>query len=104
MATDFTIPMTDTSAAMTPDQVRKSFTIKNVTDSSETVTVDVIEGADHTFTISNPNGWTPGAAYKLELQEKALYFTGFDPTIRVYDFTVYRDCKNLFHFSSKKSQ
>lgn len=32
-----------------------------------------------------------GAAYKLELQEKALYFTGFDPTIRVYDFTVYRE-------------
>lgn len=91
VATDFTIPMTDTSAAMTPDQVRKNFTIKNVTDSSETVTVDVTEGADHTFTISNPNGWTPGAAYKLELQEKALYFTGFDPTIRVYDFTVYRE-------------
>lgn len=62
-----------------------------MTDSSETVTVDVTEGADHTFTISNPNGWTPGAAYKLELQEKALYFTGFDPTIRVYDFTVYRE-------------
>ena len=91
VATDFTIPVTDTSAAMTPDQVRKNFTIKNVTDSSETVTVDVTEGADHTFTISNPNGWTPGAAYKLELQEKALYFTGFDPTIRVYDFTVYRE-------------
>ena len=91
VAADFTIPMTDTSAAMTPDQVRKNFTIKNVTDSSETVTVDVTEGADHTFTISNPNGWTPGAAYKLELQEKALYFTGFDPTIRVYDFTVYRE-------------
>ena len=68
VAADFTIPMTDTSAAMTPDQVRKNFTIKNVTDSSETVTVDVTEGADHTFTISNPNGWTPGAAYKLELQ------------------------------------
>lgn len=62
-----------------------------MTDSSETVTVDVTEGADHTVTISNPNGWTPGAAYKLELQEKALYFTGFDPTIRVYDFTVYRE-------------
>lgn len=91
VAADFTIPMTDTSAAMTPDQVRKNFTIKNVTDSSETVTVDVTEGADHTFTISNPNGWTPGAAYKLELQEKALYFTGFDSTIRVYDFTVYRE-------------
>ena len=91
VATDFTIPVTDTSGAMTPDQVRKNFTIKNVTDSSETVTVDVTEGADHTFTISNPNGWTPGAAYKLELQEKALYFTGFDPTIRVYDFTVYRE-------------
>lgn len=91
VAADFTIPVTDTSAAMTPDQVRKNFTIKNVTDSSETVTVDVTEGADHTFTISNPNGWTPGAAYKLELQEKALYFTGFDPTIRVYDFTVYRE-------------
>lgn len=69
VAADFTIPVTDTSAAMTPDQVRKNFTIKNVTDSSETVTVDVTEGADHTFTISNPNGWTPGAAYKLELQE-----------------------------------
>ena len=91
VAADFKIPVTDTSAAMTPDQVRKNFTIKNVTDSSETVTVDVTEGADHTFTISNPNGWTPGAAYKLELQEKALYFTGFDPTIRVYDFTVYRE-------------
>lgn len=91
VAADFTIPVTDTSAAMTPDQVRKNFTIKNVTDSSETVTVDVTEGADHTFTISNPNGWTSGAAYKLELQEKALYFTGFDPTIRVYDFTVYRE-------------
>ena len=91
VAADFTIPVTDTSAAMTPDQVRKNFTIKNVTDSSETVTVDVTEGADHTFTISNPNGWTPGPAYKLELQEKALYFTGFDPTIRVYDFTVYRE-------------
>lgn len=91
VAADFTIPVTDTSVAMTPDQVRKNFTIKNVTDSSETVTVDVTEGADHTFTISNPNRWTPGAAYKLELQEKALYFTGFDPTIRVYDFTVYRE-------------
>ena len=28
VAADFTIPVTDTSAAMTPDQVRKNFTIK----------------------------------------------------------------------------
>ena len=91
VATDFSIPLTDTSGAMTQAQVQKAFTIKNVSDSSEVITLDVTEGENHTFVISNPNGWTPGSAYKLELKEKSLYFTGFDPTIRVYDFTVYRE-------------
>lgn len=66
--------MTDTSAAMTPDQVRKNFTIKNVTDSSETVTVDVTEGADHTFTISNPNGWTPGQPISWSFGKGVIFY------------------------------
>ena len=40
---------------------------------------------------SNPNGWQPGASYKLTLKNDQLYFTGFDKTIREYDFTVYRE-------------
>ena len=91
VAPDFTIQVTDKGQTMTTAQLLAACTIKNVTDSTETVTLNVTEGADHIFTVGHPTGWQPGCAYKLELKDDSLYFTGFDPTIREYDFTVYKE-------------
>lgn len=89
--TDFTIDVTDQGQNLTAEQIRNTYTIKNVSDSSEKITLEVTEKEDHTFTISNPNGWQPGSSYRLELKNKEVYFTGFDKTIREYDFTVYKE-------------
>lgn len=91
VGTDFTIDVTDMKEEMTAGQIKAAYTIKNVSDDSEQITLEVTEKENHTYTISNPNGWEPGCSYRLELKDKALYFTGFDKTIREYDFSVYKE-------------
>lgn len=96
--TDFTIQITDKSGKLTADQLRTACQIKNVSDSSESITLTVTEGADHIFTVgtANPAGWKPGSAYKLTLKNDSLYFTGNDQTIREYDFTIFKaDVSNV---------
>ena len=54
----------------------------------------VLDG-EYTFSINNPEGWQQGSSYRLELDDDRLYFTGYDTTIREYDFTVYKpDVRN----------
>ena len=90
VATDFTISITDTSGKLTAEELRQACTIKNVSDPSEEIVLSIIENGDQTFTVGKENGWTEGASYKLELKNNALYFTGYDTSIREYDFTVYK--------------
>lgn len=90
-ATDFIIRVTDFSESFTAVDVKSYFTISNVSDSSEEPVLTVTEGEGHTFTISNQAGWKPGSSYRLELKNDSLYFTGFDKTIREYDFSIYKD-------------
>lgn len=90
VATDFTILITDTSGKLTAEELRQACTIKNVSDPSEEIVLSITENGDQTFTVGKENGWTEGASYKLELKNNALYFTGYDTSIREYDFTVYK--------------
>lgn len=101
VATDFTIDVTDMGENLTADQIKSACTIKNVSDSSEQITLELTEKPDHTFTISNPDGWKPGSSYRLELKNKSVYFTGFDKTIREYDFTVYKESVENVELSDK---
>lgn len=91
VATDFAIGITNTGDALDNAEILAACKIKNVSDPSEEITLAVTRGEDNTCTVSNPNGWQPGASYKLTLKNDQLYFTGFDKTIREYDFTVYRE-------------
>ncbi len=91
VATDFAIGITNTGDALDDAEILAACKIKNVSDLSEEITLAVTRGEDNTCTVSNPNGWQPGASYKLTLKNDQLYFTGFDKTIREYDFTVYRE-------------
>lgn len=91
VATDFAIGITNTGDVLDNAEILAACKIKNVSDPSEEITLAVTRGEDNTCTVSNPNGWQPGASYKLTLKNDQLYFTGFDKTIREYDFTVYRE-------------
>ena len=91
VATDFAIGITNTGDVLDNTEILAACKIKNVSDPSEEITLAVTRGEDNTCTVSNPNGWQPGASYKLTLKNDQLYFTGFDKTIREYDFTVYRE-------------
>lgn len=91
VATDFAIGITNTGDVLDNAEILAACKIKNVSDPSEEITMAVTWGEDNTCTVSNPNGWQPGASYKLTLKNDQLYFTGFDKTIREYDFTVYRE-------------
>lgn len=91
VATDFAIGITNTGDVLDNAEILAACKIKNVSDPSEEITMAVTRGEDNTCTVSNPNGWQPGASYKLTLKNDQLYFTGFDKTIREYDFTVYRE-------------
>ena len=91
VATDFAIGITNTGDVLDNAEILAACKIKNVSDPSEEITLAVTRGEDNTCTVSNPNGWQPGASYKLTLKNAQLYFTGFDKTIREYDFTVHRE-------------
>ena len=91
VATDFAIGITNTGDVLDNTEILAACKIKNVSDPSEEITLAVTRGEDNTCTVSNPKGWQPGASYKLTLKNDQLYFTGFDKTIREYDFTVYRE-------------
>lgn len=91
VATDFAIGITNTGDVLDNAEILAACKIKNVSDPSEEITMTVTRGEDNTCTVSNPNGWQPGASYKLTLKNDQLYFTGFDKTIREYDFTVHRE-------------
>lgn len=91
VATDFAIGITNTGDVLDNAEILAACKIKNVSNPSEEITLAVTRGEDNTCTVSNPNGWQPGASYKLTLKNDQLYFTGFDKTIREYDFTVYRE-------------
>ena len=49
----------------------------------------VLDG-EYTFSVESNTGWQQGSSYRLELNDDRLYFTGYDTTIREYDFTVYK--------------
>ena len=81
--------------------MKNYLTIKNVSDSSEETSIDVAVGnvlddGAYTFIIKCNGSWQEGSGYRLELSDDRLFFTGYDSTIREYDFTVYKpDVKNV---------
>ena len=94
-ANDFTITVTDKSGRLTKEEVKNKVSVKNVSDSSENTSIDVTAGSvlddgAYTFIIKCNGTWQEGCGYRLELSDDRLYFTGYDQTIREYDFTVYK--------------
>lgn len=94
-ANDFTIMVTDKSGRLTKEEVKNKVSVKNVSDSSENTSIDVTAGSvlddgAYTFIIKCNGTWQEGCGYRLELSDDRLYFTGYDQTIREYDFTVYK--------------
>lgn len=100
-ANEFTITLTDKTGKLTKEEVKNYLTIKNVSDSSEETSIDVAVGnvlddGAYTFIIKCNGSWQEGSGYRLELSDDRLFFTGYDSTIREYDFTVYKpDVKNV---------
>ena len=94
-ANDFTITVTDKSGRLTKEEVKNKVSVKNVSDSSENTSIDITAGSvlddgAYTFIIKCNGTWQEGCGYRLELSDDRLYFTGYDQTIREYDFTVYK--------------
>jgi len=94
-ANDFTIMVTDKSGRLTKEEVKNKVSVKNVSDSSENTSIDitaesVLDDGAYTFIIKCNGTWQEGCGYRLELSDDRLYFTGYDQTIREYDFTVYK--------------
>ena len=98
-ANDFSITVTDKTGSLTADEVSGLIKIKNTSDMldeiSAFVSAKAVLDGEYTFSINNPEGWQQGSSYRLELDDDRLYFTGYDTTIREYDFTVYKpDVRN----------
>ena len=94
-AKDFTITVTDKSGRLTKDEVKSKVTVKNVSDSSDNTAIaveagNVLDDGAYTFIIKCNGTWQEGCGYRLELSDDRLFFTGYDQTIREYDFTVYK--------------
>lgn len=98
-ANDFSITITDKTGSLTADEVSGLIKIKNTSDMldeiSAFVSAKAVLDGEYTFSINNSEGWQQGSSYRLELDDDRLYFTGYDTTIREYDFTVYKpDVRN----------
>ena len=98
-ANDFSITVTDKTGSLTADEVSGLIKIKNTSDMldeiSAFVSAKAVLDGEYTFSINNSEGWQQGSSYRLELDDDRLYFTGYDTTIREYDFTVYKpDVRN----------
>lgn len=98
-ANDFSITVTDKTGSLTADEVSGLIKIKNTSDMldeiSAFVSAKAVLDGEYTFSINNSGGWQQGSSYRLELDDDRLYFTGYDTTIREYDFTVYKpDVRN----------
>lgn len=93
-STDFTIQIVDKTGKLTETQIKSALNIKNVSDSDEKIVLKISKGEGNIFTVSSTDGWKEGSAYRLELDNDALYFNSFDPTIREYDFTIFKDDVN----------
>lgn len=98
-ANDFSITITDKTGSLTAGEVSGLIKIKNTSDMldeiSAFVSAKAVLDGEYTFSINNPEGWQQGSSYRLELDDDRLYFTGYDTTIREYDFTVYKpDVRN----------
>lgn len=82
------------SDSLTQDDVRSLITIKNTSDLSDetsaVVSAKAVLDGEYTFSVESNTGWQQGSSYRLELNDDRLYFTGYDTTIREYDFTVYK--------------
>lgn len=93
-ADSFSITVTDKTGSLTQDDVRSLITIKNTSDLSDetsaVVSAKAVLDGEYTFSVESNTGWQQGSSYRLELNDDRLYFTGYDTTIREYDFTVYK--------------
>jgi len=93
-ADSFSITVTDKTGSLTQNDVRSLITIKNTSDLSDetsaVVSAKAVLDGEYTFSVESNTGWQQGSSYRLELNDDRLYFTGYDTTIREYDFTVYK--------------
>ena len=85
------IQVTDQSGAMSADEILAACTLKNISDFTEEITLHLSAAGNNTYTISKENGWKQGSNYRLLLDNKDLYFTGFDTSIREYEISIHKD-------------
>lgn len=85
------IQVTDQSGAMSADEILAACTLKNISDFTEEITLHLSAAGNNTYTISKENGWKEGSNYRLLLDSKDLYFTGFDTSIREYEISIHKD-------------
>lgn len=85
------IQVTDQSGALSTDQILAACTLKNLSDFTEELRLQLTAAGNNTYTFSKENGWKEGSNYKLTLDNKDLYFTGFDPSIREYEISIHKD-------------
>ena len=102
------IQVTDRDGGLTVNDLAASCTLTNLSDFNEKVNLVFADAANHTYTITPEGGWTEGASYKLVLDNEALYFTGFDTTIREYEISIHKEeisnvsLKNTIKYISNK--
>lgn len=84
----FEIQVVCADTGLTVDDVRAMITAKDLNDEDADFR---IEGSNGAFTISGGgDGFTPGASYRIILEDEHLTFSGEEDTIREYHFTVDR--------------
>jgi uncharacterized repeat protein (TIGR02543 family) len=92
--TNFSITV-EALSAMTNEQVLASVAIKNLNSPNQKSFVQVT-GNGGAFILSGIGGFEAGATYRITLENEALYFQGFGPSVRNYNFTIAKeDVMNL---------
>ncbi|BES64381.1 hypothetical protein SANA_08200 [Gottschalkiaceae bacterium SANA] len=87
--TNFSITV-ESLAPMTTEEVKKFVTIKNLNSPNQTDFLQVsVEG--NAFDLSGIGGFEAGATYRITLENEILYFQGFGPSVRNYNFTIVKD-------------
>ena len=92
--TNFSITV-EALSVMTNEQVIASVAIKNLNSPNQKNFVQVT-GNGGAFILSGIGGFEAGATYRITLENEALYFQGFGPSVRNYNFTIAKeDVMNL---------
>jgi uncharacterized repeat protein (TIGR02543 family) len=100
VAQSFSVTVLSSDPKMTAAQVKAAIAAQNLNAPDDTDVIQVT-GSNGTYTVtSSGSGFTPGATYKLTLDNSALHFSGCETTVREYSFTTAGTEKNNLRLSS----